>query len=417
MIRTPICLKKGLLLFLLLTVSIQGSDNSLFQLVESIPVETNLGVAETARTLKVWLEMINSAQQSIDIEIFYLSHQPGEAFDSVLQALHHAANRGVKNRILTDAGMAKTYPKKLQELNKIPNISVRHIHHFNEQGGVMHAKYFMVDGQQIFLGSQNFDWRTLNHIHELGVQIKSAKLTAVVQKIFDLDWQIAGNPGIKFPLSLRALGNDLLINHENPLQMVESNSDTLEIYPTFSYPAVCYPGMSVDQERILHLIDIARERIEIQLLSYKPGSKNHFYETLDNALRKAAARGVKIKMILSNWNTSKPGIYHLKSLHVLPNIEISISSIPKWSGGFIPYARVEHCKFMLVDDENTWLGTSNWSWSYFHTSRNLGLVIKSKQVTTTVRKIFMKSWDSDYCQLLDPCAEYTPPDFAEEVAR
>jgi hypothetical protein len=119
-------------------------------------------------------------------------------------------------------------------------------------------------------------------------------------------------------------------------------------------------------------------------------------------------------MILSNWNTRKPGIYHLKSLHVLPNIEISVSSIPEWSEGFIPYARVEHCKYMMVDQEHLWLGTRSWSWSYFHTSRNLGLVVKSKNVNAIVPKIFMKSWDSDYCQLLDLCAPYTPPNIAEE---
>jgi phosphatidylserine/phosphatidylglycerophosphate/cardiolipin synthase-like enzyme len=153
----------------------------------------------------------------------------------------------------------------------------------------MHAKYFMVDGQHIFLGSQNFDWRAVNHIHELGVRITSEKLAAVIKKIFDLDWKIAGNPKIKFPLSLKSMEKDSLINHEYPLQIGVSDSDTLHIYPTFSYAGVCYPGMSEDQQQILQLIETARERIEIQLLSYKPGSKNHFYKRLDNALRKAAA--------------------------------------------------------------------------------------------------------------------------------
>ena len=37
-------------------------------------------------------------------------------------------------------------------------------------GGVQHAKFFIVDGEEVFLGSQNFDWRALKHIHELGVR-------------------------------------------------------------------------------------------------------------------------------------------------------------------------------------------------------------------------------------------------------
>ncbi|MCE9626586.1 MAG: hypothetical protein K8R56_01570, partial [Candidatus Eisenbacteria bacterium] len=31
-------------------------------------------------------------------------------------------------------------------------------------GGVQHAKFMMVDGDQAWLGSQNLDWRALSHI-------------------------------------------------------------------------------------------------------------------------------------------------------------------------------------------------------------------------------------------------------------
>ncbi|NIV72593.1 MAG: phospholipase, partial [Calditrichae bacterium] len=128
----------------------------------------------------------------------------------------------------------------------------------------------------------------------------------------------------------------------------------------------------------LGLINSAKEKIHIQLLSYDPASHGEYYPATENALRSAALRGVQAKLIVSDWNKRKPGVDYLKSLQVLPNIEVKFSTIPEFSDGFIPYARVEHCKYMVVDDSLTWIGTSNWAKNYFYASRNLGLVIKGK---------------------------------------
>ena len=48
-----------------------------------------------------------------------------------------------------------------------------------------------MDSTQAFVGSQNFDWRALKHIHELGLRITDAPIVANVQKVFDHDWEAA----------------------------------------------------------------------------------------------------------------------------------------------------------------------------------------------------------------------------------
>lgn len=403
------------ILVLALSFVLQAQETPDLQLVESVPVETELGIGETVRTLPVWLEMIGSARKSIDMEIFYLSHRPGEALTPVIAALKDAARRGVRIRILADAKMARTYPETLDELSRLPGIEVRRIGHFDQSGGVMHAKYFVVDGEQLFLGSQNMDWRALKHIHELGVRIRNKKLAEVILKIFELDWQIAASSDPESVLkSLTPLPSDLQITASRPLKLSGPDGEPVTLFPTFSPPSAIYPEMARDESEIIKLIDGAEKQVEIQLLSYHSVSGGKFYEKIENALRRAAARGVQVQMIVSNWNTRPPGIEYLKSLQLIPNIEIRISSIPEWSGGFIPFARVEHCKYLAVDDRWVWLGTSNWSYSYFHTSRNLGLVLESREVNRIVRKIFRKSWESDYCRTVDPCREYVPPRVAGE---
>jgi len=380
------------------------------QLVESVPAETKLGIPETARTLPVWLNLIGSADRTIDMEVFYISNKQGEALVQVIDALKTAASRGVVIRIIADAKMAGTYPETLEELNRLPNISVRRISYFDKLGGVMHAKYFVVDSKELFVGSQNMDWRALQHIHELGVRISNEKLAKLTERIFNLDWEIAAGEEQLLPAELPPIPPELRIDANNPLRLPVASGQEIVFYPTFSPQQAIFPGMEWDQTQIVKLMNEAKKRIEFQLLSYSPVSHREFFAALDNAIRGAAARGVRVRMILSNWNTRQPGIQYLKSLQVVPNIEVRISTIPPYSGGFIPYGRVEHCKYMVVDDTLAWIGTSNWSYSYFHTSRNLGLVFESGYINSLVHKIFMKGWDSGYAAPLDLCKEYVPPD-------
>ncbi len=398
-----------IVLFLLFFQLLFGQLPETVQLVESVPAGTSLGIEETGRTLPVWLEMIGSAQKSIDMEIFYLSHKPGTEFDAVIQALIDAANRGVDIRIIADADMAETYPNTLHRLNELKNIEVRRITYFNRQHGIVHAKYFIVDGRDLFLGSQNMDWRAVTQIHELGVRVRNEKLAGLIGRIFSLDWKLASGKTEQIPEDFPGVPEDLRLNAENPLVFAENGREILSLYPTFSPKNAILKGMEWDETAIIGLIDKAREQIEIQLLSYKPESRDHFYANIDNALRRAAARGVEVRMIVSNWNTRFPGIQFLKSLQVVPHIEIKISSIPQPPDKFIPYGRVEHCKYLIVDHQQVWLGTSNWSYGYFHNSRNLGLVFSGKAFNGIVTDVFEKSWNSEYCRLLDVCREYIPP--------
>ncbi len=403
------CFCFPIVIILLLAHGLLAQLSGEIQLVESVPVETRLGISETARTQGVWTEMIHSASRTLDMAMFYLSHKPGEALEPVVEAIRQAAERGVRVRLLADARMSRIYPETLNALGQEPNISVRLIDYYNRSGGVMHAKYFVVDSQEVFIGSQNMDWRALRHIHELGARLRSRKLARRVLRVFEVDWQIAGSDSSAPLVKISDMPDSVRFDAEHPLLLHAPDGESLFVYLTASPPATTPSSIPADESELIRLIDSAQQQVEIQLLTYKSLSHHSFYQKLDNALRRAAARGVLIWMIVSNWNTRSPGIESLKSLQVFPNIEIKISSIPEWSGGFIPYARVEHCKYMVVDTQRVWLGTSNWSYSYFHTSRNLALVMSGKWSARLVHRIFRKSWTSPYCQPLDVCKQYIPP--------
>ncbi|MBI1804883.1 MAG: DUF1669 domain-containing protein [Ignavibacteriae bacterium] len=400
---------KYIFLFIIVFLFTQTSFSQIagypdFELVESVPIETSLDNPDIRNAHEVWLEMINGAKKSLDIEEFYISDQKGEPLEDILAAIVKAAERGVNVRLIVDARMHKTYPEPTDMLGKQKNIEVRVIDFGKLAGGVQHSKYFIVDGEQIFLGSQNFDWRALKHIHELGVRIKNSQAIKIYEDVFELDWQLSSSSDKSQIASL--------LKHQSyqlPIRIVEGTNDTLVYTPTMSPIGIIPDTMLWDEKAIVHLIDQATRDVFCQFLTYSPIARDKsYYPILNEALKRAASRGVKVKMIVSDWSIDHPTIDSLKSLAKTSNIEIKFSAIPEWSGGYISFARVEHCKYLVIDSSSCWIGTSNWEKSYFYTTRNLGVVVENQKITNLLRRIFLKGWDGPYTESIKQEIEYKP---------
>lgn len=365
------------------------------QVVTTIPLETTLDRSATPHTPDVWLAMINRAKHSLDFAQFYLSSQENEPLEPVLAAVVKAANRGIEVRILTDAAMADIYPQPLRRLEQVKNIRVVRFDWQPLKRGRHHGKYFIVDDREAFIGSPNFDWRALKHIHETGLHIECTPLVRALKRIFELDW--AYNTG-------NAAAYDHLAA-EPPLTFGG------QIYLVSSPADLNPPGVDSALDTLIRLIDGAGESITIQLLDYQVyhregGGK---FTLIDDALRRAAARGVHIRMLISHWNSRQPGIRGLQELVTVPGIDIKMVTIPEYSAGFIPYARVIHSKVMRIDDDLSWVGTSNWGRDYFFNSRNIEVVCRFPQVARPLDLLFEDLWTSPYAQPLDPTKNYPPP--------
>ena len=376
-----------------------------FEIVESIPLETVLDNPDIRNTFGVWLEMINAAKKTIDIEQFYISNLEGESLEPIIRALEKAADRGVLVRIIAEKRMAGTYPETLARLDEHKNISVRKIAVFSESGGVQHSKYFIVDNEQVFLGSQNFDWRALDHIHEIGLRIRHTKFAGRMLELFNLDWKQCQDKRIySFKPAQETEWIELRIKGEEPVRFYVTASPLGNVPPSFRE----------DLSAIIKLIENAQKRVYVQLLSYSPSSKETYFGDLDNALRRAAARGVDVRLLCSDWSQHKYEMPFLKKLAEQDNLDVKLSTIPKWSEGYISFARVEHCKLMIIDDNMSWVGSSNWKRDYFYGSRNVAVIVEDKLINTTLTKLFLKSWDGPYAWRIDPKKEYQPKYYGEK---
>lgn len=374
-----------------------------FELVHTSPVETTLANPDLREPVTVWSELFDAAKSEIVIAQFYAVSKPGTAFDKVLASLTQAGQRGVKIRFLLDLkGVGLSEPATIEQLKAIPNLDLRIID-FNKitGNGIVHAKYLAVDGKVAYIGSQNFDWRSFEHIHETGLKITEPAMVGQVQAIFEQDWQAQ---------TLTAKGSRATLLNSKTVPANYAQNAFLLASPNAYNPA----GVGDSESGLPALLADAKSEVRIQLLdyaplSYGPNRTRPYYAVIDNAVRAAAQRGVKIKLMVSAWNTEAPAIAYLKSLALVPNVEIRIVTIPTASTGFIPFARVIHSKTMTIDGKLAWVGTSNWAGGYFDLSRNLEVVLRNEAMAQRLVALHEQTWSSGYAQPIDINKQYPKP--------
>lgn len=375
-------------------------------LVESWPVETTLDHPAIPDAADVWVRLIDGATRSIDLGEFYVATEPGTRLEPVLDALVRAADRGVAVRLVADAKFAGTYPETLAKLDAHAAIEVRKLDLGSVTGGVLHAKYFVIDGRIAYVGSQNFDWRSLTHVQELGVTIDEPRVAAVFGRTFAIDWAVAGGTPVADALAA-APAVDPLIDGVS----VTMGGDTVTVTPVASPTGLLGDERVWDLPRILSAIEGAGTRVRLQALSYEiVGYDKVEWRALDDALRAAAARGVKVEMIVADWAKSGNKLASVKALQQVPNVTIKFASIPEASTGFVSFARVVHSKYVVVDGAWSWIGTSNLGRDYFYSSRNVGVLVQGAPMANQLDAYFDTLWTSPYVEVVDPArTDYKAP--------
>ena len=377
------------------------------ELVESWPVETTLDDPSIPEAHEVWLEMIASARERLDFLQFYGASEPGGRLEPVIDAITEAARRGVRVRFVFDASFHERQPEIPDRLAAISGVEVRVLDLRPITGGVQHTKLFVVDDAEAYVGSQNFDWRSLEHLQELGVRLREPTLVARVREVFELDWALAGGQTLEVREGLVVTPDDGAIETTFRgeivrARVVASPRDLLPRDESWEWPA------------LRDAIGTAQERVRLQVMSYQVrGHDGGDWTELDDLLRATAARGVRVELVVSSWETRPGRIEALKSLAQVAGIEVRLVAIPEASTGFIPYARTVHAKYATVDGRVAWLGTSNASGDYFLRSRNVGLFVEGAAFARPLDAYFDRVWNSAYASPVDPRRVYERPRIGE----
>ena len=212
-----------------------------------------------------------------------------------------------------------------------------------------------------------------------------------------MDWQLALNPD---KILLDSLVKSIIpeVTKSRSIKLSDKKFGDVSLYAGFSPFNATPEAFMKEENELLNMIDEAKDSMCIQVINYS--LKNKFYD-IDNELRAAAERGVKIKILFADWTMKKSTEEDIKSLSKVKNIEIKISTIPEFSGGFIPYARVDHSKYMIVDNNKAMISTSNWEKGYFYDTRDAAIFLTGEKINKSLNEVFERIWNSGLAEYVD----------------
>uniref|UniRef100_A0ABM5FBR7 5'-3' exonuclease PLD4 isoform X1 n=2 Tax=Pogona vitticeps TaxID=103695 RepID=A0ABM5FBR7_9SAUR len=395
-----------------------------FQLVESLPQDMPYGPNSSAAKplYQAWMELLNMTHESIHVVSYYwtltgkdldvndTSSQQGE---EILKKLESLLSENISMFIATSVP-SKVYHSTDLKVLEGKGAHVKWVNFGHLTHGVLHTKFWIVDRKHIFLGSPNVDWRALTQVKEIGVLISNCgSLANDLWKTFQTYWDLGvPNATIPFPWPSNYSTN---INRRKPLE-VQFNGTTTKAYFSASPFSFCPEGRTFDLVAVLDVINDAEEFVYVSMMEYFPTSHfrhpPRYWPPIDNALRRAAVSyNVHVRLLISCWIHTVPSMFHyLKSLSVLTNphtnvtIDVKIFIVPVGNHTNIPFARLNHGKYM-VTDKTAYVGTSNWAEEYFSSTAGVGLVAQQSSVdpakrNTTIqqqlRSLFERDWNSKY---------------------
>jgi phospholipase D3/4 len=382
-------------------------DGSLY-FVESMPLGVSIP-SELPKISEALINLIDSATQTIDLCAMYITLWEGANYTksgglegrAVFDSLMRALRRGVRLRIIQTFPMF--YPdnpdtKFLKEAGA--TMGFINWPALGSGSGVLHNKFLIVDSLSLYMGSANFDWRSFTQVKELGMVIQNCINTAIdLQKVFDLYWQLKDDSHLPptFPPSF-----DTRFTIVSPMQL-HLNGQPMKLFFAASPKAFNPRNRTNDIDALVDCINDAKSYVEASVMDYAPitlfrRNDPFFWPELDNALRSAAFRGVKVKLLFSLWNSTDPAIIpYMVSLNALPNIEVRLMKIPDQKDApVVPFTRVNHSKYLITESQ-IYVTTSNWTPDYFLFTGGVSVTIlgngNGQQI---VKDIWDRDWNSEY---------------------
>ncbi|EDW80265.1 uncharacterized protein Dwil_GK21113 [Drosophila willistoni] len=401
------------------------------QLVETIPIGLNYTQNNTRHisTFDAWTKLLDNATSTIDIGSFYWTlrgEDTGTNHSSTKQGeeifnrlLSNGVNSDITKRLKIRIAQSEpsSLPPSMDTKILVSNgaadvVSINMPKYFD--GGVLHTKLWIVDGQHFYLGSANMDWRALTQVKEMGILGQNCpELAADVSKIFEAYWVLGSEQPDQLPSWSRNL--DTIYNIDSPMNVQLNGNISMQAFISAAPPSLAPKSRTSDLDAIINVIDKAVLFVDIAVMDYYPliiyEKSRHYWPYIDDAIRRAAVgRGVTVRLLISWWKHSNPSEdKYLRSLQELTSpkenitIEVRRFIVPvDPDQESLPFTRVNHNKYM-VTDRAAYIGTSNWSGDYFTNTAGIGLTLSETHYTESdqnirhdLQSVFDRDWNSPY---------------------
>ncbi len=312
-------------------------------------------------------ESIESAKRDVHVESYiWRDDEVGREF---LHLLIATVKRGVAVRLLLDEigcyWLRNNYFQPLIEAGGEFSWShtvspIRSRYSFNLRN---HRKLQIIDGRTVFVGGMNFGREYLGRNPDLGdwsdVQMRiEGSVVEVFRQIFAEDWFFA-------------------TGREDPLETYIPECNESEK----SFAQVLRGGPDEDDQPMLRadlsLIASARKRLWISTGYFVPG------ETMQTALQVAAAQGVDVRLLVSGKSEHPLLVKAGRSYYdALLRQGVKIFEYEKG---------IEHSKYMVIDEQWTTVGSSNFDERSMRLNFELSVLLLDRKINREMGEIFTRT--------------------------
>jgi len=249
---------------------------------------------------------IDSAQKSVVLSVYAVTDK------RVIAALNRKVEAGLKVALYTDSTASWPGMKYLHDgIEK----------HLWKKGALMHQKILIIDNQEIYLGSANFTWNSLNLHRNLVIGFQSEDAAEFIKEHLEE----------KKPPSNIAL------------QFGEQKAEITML-----------PAKGDPSKKVVDMIKSAKKCIKVAMYTWTRGD---FADELTRAKR----RGVDVEVALDRNVASSPVIDMLAKAKIKAHM---------YQGpGLL------HHKFIWVDDDKLLCGSANWTKAAFTQNREATILL------------------------------------------
>lgn len=183
---------------------------------------------------------------------------------------------------------------------------------------------------------------------------------------------------------------------ENPIFVGNSS-----FYLSSSPNSFTASNRSLEIDTIKKALQSGSKYVYFSVMHYVPFSlhshPNYYWPEVDNLLREASYKGIKVNLLVSVWNsTNIDWLQYWKSLDALKNIDVRYIKLPNSPHGLpAPFSRVSHSKY-IVTDTSLYITTSNCAADYYYSTAGIGFITKAENLRLNAQDIFLRDWKSQY---------------------